>query len=454
MKGYVPTPSDLADRIVERLFRDQVPVEGDRILYPGSGACPFGAAVERICEAHGWPCPEGHAVEQNPRHIENAKARELQHVTYHEADFLSLCPQTLGPFDYVVGNPPYAGIEKLSDDEKDRYRAHFSSASGRMDLYFLFFEQGLNLLKAGGLLAFVTPEKWTYVESAAPLRRLLGSVHIEEIEHIREDAFEKRITYPAITTIRKSSPSTTKVTLRDGETYTTTLPASGASWAAQLRGATQLDMDTGGVLGDAVIRISAGVATGRDQIFVIDRDDVPDTLSQQWLRPTVSGRELGTVDLASPPKRFVCPYTDTGSLYPEDELGSYRDWAASHRAALEARFCVAKNGKAWYSWHETPPMEDILRPKILFKDVASKPHFWIDWNGDIVPRHSVYYAIPKRGVGIKDLSAYLNSEPARLWMEAHCPRAANGYLRLQSRVLKKLPIPERLHVEGQYTLAL
>ena len=454
MKGYVSTPADLADHMVERLFRDRAPQSGDRILYPGSGECPFGAAVERICKARGWPHPDGHAVELDPSRIENARARGLQHVAFHKADFLALDAKEFGTFDYVVGNPPYVGIDKLSEEERDRYRARFSSASGRMDLYFLFFEQGLTLLKEGGILSFVTPEKWTYVESAAPLRRLLSTFHIEGIEHVREDAFENRTTYPAITTVRKASPDTTRVTLRDGETYTTTLPTTGESWAAQLRGEERLDLDTGGVLGDAVVRISAGVATGRDPIFVMDASVVPDALSPTWLRPTVSGRELGTVDLTSPPKRLLCPYADNGNLYAEDELGSYRDWAASHRSELEARFCVSKNGKPWYSWHETPPMEDILRPKILFKDVASEPHFWIDRKGDIVPRHSVYYAVPKRDVDIEELAAYLNSTKARQWMEAHCHRAANGFLRLQSRVLQQMPIPKHLQVEGQIALAL
>jgi hypothetical protein len=454
MKGYVPTPAALADHMVERLFRDRAPKAGDRMLYPGSGECPFGAAVERICDARGWSYPEGHAVELNATHIESAKARGLQHVTVHEADFLALTKQALGSFDFVVGNPPYVGIDKLSEEERQRYRGRFSSASGRMDLYFLFFEQSLKLLKEGGMLSFITPEKWTYVESAAPLRRLLSRFHIEEIEHVREDAFENRTTYPAITTVRKASPSTTRVTLRNGTTYTTTLSTAGASWASLLRGAEQMGLNTGGVLGDAVVRISAGVATGRDQIFVIDASDVPAKLSSKWLRPTVSGRELGTVDLESPPRRLVCPYADNGNLHSEDELGSYRDWAASHRSELEARFCVSKNGKPWYSWHETPPMEDILRHKILFKDVASEPYFWIDRKGDIVPRHSVYYAVPKRGVNIEELAAYLNSETARQWMEAHCHRAANGFFRLQSRVLKKMPIPKSLQVEGQVALAL
>jgi hypothetical protein len=323
-----------------------------------------------------------------------------------------------------------------------------------MDLYFLFFEHSLNLLKKGGILSFVTPEKWTYVESATPLRRLLSKFHIEEIEHVRADAFEERITYPAITTIRKAAPSATNVKLRNGDAYTTKLPATGESWAARLRGAERTDVNTSDVLGNAVIRISAGVATGRDRLFVMDRADVPDDISQRWLRPTVSGRELGSVDLSSPPKRFLCPYADNGNLYAEDELGAYRDWAEQHRSELESRFCVSKNGKAWYSWHENPPMRDILQPKILFKDVASKPHFWVDRIGDIVPRHSVYYAVPKRGVDIKELAEYLNSKTARMWMKANCQRAANGYIRLQSRVLEKMPIPESLHVEGQVTLAL
>lgn len=454
MKGHVPTPSDLAAHIVRRLFRDRSPAAGDRILYPGSGDCPFGAAVERICKERGWPCPEGHAVEVDPAHADRAKARELQHVTFHETDFLALDEGDLGLFDYVVGNPPYVAVEGLSEEEKRRYRASFAAASGRMDLYFLFFEHGLSLLRENGTLSFITPEKWTYVESAASLRRLLGAYHIEEIEHVPEDAFEGYVTYPAITTICKTDPAPTTVTLRSGETYSVRLPATGESWAARLRGEPASDADTGGVLGDAMVRISAGVATGRDQLFVVRHDEVPDGLSPRWLRPTVSGRQLGDVDLASPPHRFICPYSDNGRLYPEHDLGTYEDWAEQHRAELESRFCVSKNGKPWYSWHETPPMIDILRPKILFKDVASEPQFWVDESGEIVPRHSVYYGVPKRGVDIAELAEYLNGEAARTWLQRHCQRAANGYIRLQSRVLKKMPIPKRLQVEGQVSMAL
>jgi hypothetical protein len=39
---------------------------------------------------------------------------------------------------------------------------------------------------------------------------------------------------------------------------------------------------------------------------------------------------------------------------------------------------------------------------------------------------------------------YLRSAAAREWMEANCQRAAKGYLRLQSRVLQRMPLPQEL----------
>jgi hypothetical protein len=42
---------------------------------------------------------------------------------------------------------------------------------------------------------FITPEKFLYVETAAPLRRLLSGVDIEEIELANEETFVGLVTY-------------------------------------------------------------------------------------------------------------------------------------------------------------------------------------------------------------------------------------------------------------------
>jgi len=42
------------------------------------------------------------------------------------------------------------------------------------------------------------------------------------------------------------------------------------------------------------------------------------------------------------------------------------------------------------------------------------------------------------------LAEFLNSEPVKSWLSSNAQRAANGFLRIQSSVLKRLPIPEHL----------
>ena len=372
MKGHVSTPKHLAERMVRRLFRERPLSRGDRILYPGAGTAPFAAAVEHTCQERSWPLPDGLAIELNPDHLEAAKERGLSHVTFAQRDFLRPEMQGDGPFDYIIGNPPYVPIEGLDEAEKERYKAAFLTAQGRFDLYLLFFERAIELLAPGGCLSFITPEKWTYVHTAAPLRRLLSAdnIHVEEIDHIDENAFDGLVTFPCVTTICRSKRAETRIRLRDDTTHEKMLPRHGVSWAPHIRGTDMSDMETGVTLGDVTVRISAGVATGADGLFVTSRDDVPSWLDAQWIRPTVSGRQLTANDAARSESVFICPYRDDGTLVPEDGLGSFGQWARPHRERLEDRFCVQEGGKPWYAWHENPPMRDLLRPKIVFKDIA------------------------------------------------------------------------------------
>lgn len=87
-------------------------------------------------------------------------------------------------------------------------------------------------------------------------------------------------------------------------------------------------------------------------------------------------------------------------------------------------------------------LRDILRPKILCKDICEMPRFWVDRCGHIIPRHSVYYLVPKAPEAIDLIVNYLESRPARRWLAQHCQRASKGFLRLQSRVLQRLPLPK------------
>ena len=64
---------------------------------------------------------------------------------------------------------------------------------------------------------------------------------------------------------------------------------------------------------------------------------------------------------------------------------------------LKERTCVTFGGRQWYRLHDNAPLRDILCPKILGKDITQEPHFWADREGTLVPRHTVYYMVPKDG---------------------------------------------------------
>lgn len=263
---------------------------------------------------------------------------------------------------------------------------------------------------------------------------------VEEIELVEESAFGELVTYPTITTIAGGSANReTRIRLRDGTAQAVHLSASGPSWLPLING--REPEHSGSALVDAFVRISCGVATGADSVYVIENADLPASL-RLYARPTVSGRRITPGERITIKHAMLIPYAATGELLPESELGPLGEYLRhpDRHARLMQRTCVAR--KPWYAFHENPPLGEILRPKILCKDIGARPWFVVDEQGDIVPRHSVYYLVPTDQSMIHELCAYLNSEAALEWLMAHCQRAANGFVRLQSHVLKRMPLPE------------
>jgi hypothetical protein len=293
----------------------------------------------------------------------------------------------------------------------------------------------------------VTPEKFLYVQSAAEARRIIAASGLEEVELIDEASFPGLVTYPAITTIARSHGTrSTRVVRRDGGVLDASLAPDGGSWLPMMNGA--LPTEAGLTLEDAFIRISCGVATGADEVFVMRKDALPAELAE-YAFPTLSGRQLAFGEELEPSSVMLLPYGPTGDLLPERELGNLGKYLgeASRRDRLERRTCVIR--KPWYAFHETPPVADLRKPKILCKDITSRPWFVADESGDIIPRHSVYYLVPNDPGRLHELCEYLNSEVVSDYLNAHCQRAANGFLRLQSHVLKQVPIPAELVGEEQ-----
>lgn len=441
MRGFVPTAASVVDQMVADLFADLPPTPDSRVLDPGCGQGAFIEGVIRWCRKRGLTIPFIAGVESDPRHWRSAKQKfgADPKVTILRQDFLR---SEAGEFDYVLGNPPYVPITHLSEPEKRYYRSKFQTARGRFDLYILFLEAALRALRPGGKLVFITPEKFLYVEGCAELRRILAGLDIQKIQLVHEQTFGNLITYPTITVIRNQpSLGQTRVILRNGTTRSVSLAGDGRSWLPGISGAH--DESSGPVLADICERVTCGVATGADKVFVVKGDDVPRPLDR-FAFPTISGREIGLERQICTNHSMLIPYDRNGNLIPISDLGTLRGYLSdsNRRQILRSRTCARR--KPWYAFHETPRLDQILRPKILCKDITPCPFFIVDEAGKIVPRHSVYYIIPRNPAALRPLHRYLNSDDVRQWLTTRCQRAANGYLRLQSHVLQRLPVPPHL----------
>jgi len=439
MKGQVSTPSDIVNLMVEKLFQRRNPKASDTLLEPGCGNGAFIKGVLDWCERRNVEVPSIVGIEDDPKLIEEARrfVGNRKNISLREGNFLLDC---LGAFDFIIGNPPYVRIEELSESERHVYRQSYETAVNRFDLYILFFEKALRSLKPLGRLVFITPEKYEYTLSANALRKLMAKYDVEEIHHIKEDAFKHLVTYPTITTINRGRGELTRILQRDGSSNIVRLPDDGSGWISAIKGENELESSEI-TLGDICLRISCGVATGRDHVFVMPKDKVPKAL-KAYAHPTVSGKEL-TVRGIEASNALIIPYDERG-LLPEGKLEEFVNWFSQYKDTLGSRSCVKRGNRKWYAFHENPPMADILRPKILCKDIGKEPRFWLDHDGIIVPRHSVYYIVPRNSKSLADLLDCLNSERVRKWLMANCQRAANDFVRLQSSVLKKLPLPAYL----------
>jgi hypothetical protein len=122
-----------------------------------------------------------------------------------------------GPFDVVVGNPPYVRQERIADELLAEYRRRYATIFDRADLYVPFFERGLQLLGADGRLAFICADRWHKNRYGGPLRGLIARDYAltHYIDMAGSDAFQAEVlAYAAVTVIRRGHHGPTRIARR------------------------------------------------------------------------------------------------------------------------------------------------------------------------------------------------------------------------------------------------
>lgn len=112
-----------------------------------------------------------------------------------------------GGFHVIVGNPPYVNVRNLSNIDKNYFSSIYQTARNQYDLYVLFIEKSLNILKDNGFLSFIVPNKFLITQYGLALRKFIchHSVMIAFKDYSRNNVFPDASVYPVIIILNKKN---------------------------------------------------------------------------------------------------------------------------------------------------------------------------------------------------------------------------------------------------------
>jgi type I restriction-modification system DNA methylase subunit len=130
-----------------------------------------------------------------------------------------------GGFDCVIGNPPYLGGREWKEDNGNAYEYFINKyevAEYQFDIYALFWEVGITLLKDEGLIGYITPNTWLNNQSNKKLRQyILRKTQILQIvDYSKIKVFDQATVLPIITVLQNTNSHTINTNIfepKDGE---------------------------------------------------------------------------------------------------------------------------------------------------------------------------------------------------------------------------------------------
>ena len=373
-------------------------------------------------------------------------------------------------FDAVIGNPPYIRQEELGAAKAFLKKDFPNTFAGTADLYVMFVEHGLRILRPQGNFVYIIPNKWMRAGYGAALRRWLKTLAIEQIADFGDlPVFEEATTYPCILSIR-NAPATAQFLA----TPVTTLdfPEGLAAYVAAHRfavGTEGLQDDgwqlssltvqnlmaklraTGKPLGEYVDgKIFYGIKTGLNEAFVIDaatreRLIAEDARSAEIIKPFLAGRDIKRYQT---PKvsRYLILFKNGSTQKAFGKLNEEKAWAKLSEsypaicAFLEPFEQKAKirsdQGEYWWELRACAYYEEFEKEKIIVPAIIKGPLNLIDsfqsYSNDkttIVGTSSTYV------LGV------MNCRVTDYFMQQISSTKQNGYFEYKPVYISQIPIP-------------
>jgi hypothetical protein len=320
-------------------------------------------------------------------------------------------------FDVVIGNPPYVRQESLADS-KTYFADHYEAYGGTADLYVYFMEQGIRLLKPGGLYGIIVSSSVLRATYAEPLRRTLRK-HAAVLGLIDFGGLavfaNAKDTYVCIPILARSPQPERVPVCRIGSLdfsdlaqyvsqHAYTIPPSQLSDDAwSVRSEAELAvfgkiMARGRPLGEYVEgRFFRGLLTGLNEAFEITAEQRAAILaaspaSRSLIKPFLGGQNIRRYHVENMERHLIV--LPSGWTRRESGLGNITEklawnWlGATYPAVAEHLLPFADalrrrqdQGDFWWELRSCDYYAFLEAPKLIFPDICKAPRFTLDTSG-------------------------------------------------------------------------
>ena len=385
-------------------------------------------------------------------------------------------------FDCVIGNPPYIQLQKMGTDADTLQKMNYETYERTGDIYCLFYEMGMKLLKPGALLSFITSNKWMRASYGEPLRKyfserqdVIGLIYFAGYKVFDSATVDVNILTAATRTpsgctkacsINKDEFDITKLSDYVQTHAVSSSFSSSDSWSilSEIERSIKEKIEAVGTpLKDWDVDIYRGVLTGYNDAFIISSEKREEILGNcadesekqrttAIIRPILRGRDIKRYSYVFAEQYLIATFP--AKLYDIDDYPALKDYLLAigierleqtgeeHIINGERVKARKRTNNKWFETQDSISYWDLLsQPKIIWGEISDKTKFCLDREGKYVPEATTFML---SGDNLIVLLAFLNCSVSEYMFSTIGTTTGVGTVRWKKFKIEQLYVPRNI----------
>jgi adenine-specific DNA-methyltransferase len=312
-------------------------------------------------------------------------------------------------FDVVVGNPPYISLQRMWLRDKDALQSqNYQTFESTGDIYMLFYEKGISLLKNNGLLAYVTSRQWMQANYGKVLRKYLSenTNPLQLIDFGQSKVFDNATVFVNILLTEKAANQyQTQTYLKEKENeeskwldsvtenFTERKDLGIESWTLSNTTSYQNAIKKKGIaivelIQEEKLLINRGITTGFNDAFHIQQKDkdkllAADAKNADIIKPLLRGKDIKRynyqfdswyiINAHNGIRETNVPRIDVVRDYPH----IYEHLQKYEKELVERQ----DKGEHWTNLRNCAFLEEFEKPKIVWIEISDRANYAYDDKG-------------------------------------------------------------------------